>query len=168
MAAFWLPKNRLIESPGVDLSVSGAVLRAQRGRFLERGAAAGPDIASAKRRVLPEIKNGRAGVWPFPPQPRFRRNLKRSRTDYLFAAKRRVDRAGGHSRARQSSAAQKSVAFSHSVSSVLWTGAARGCASAINANTSAITLCLGCRCDEGTIVLSRCFCLSFDFITSNR
>jgi hypothetical protein len=36
---------------------------------MEHGAAAGQDIASAKRQVLPEIKNGRAGVWPFPPQP---------------------------------------------------------------------------------------------------
>jgi hypothetical protein len=158
---FWFLKNRLIESPRVDLAVSGAVLRAQRGRFLERGAAAGPDIASAKRHVLPEIKNGRAGVWPFPPQPQAIANG-------LPLRKRRADRAGGHSRARQSSAAQKSVAFSHSVSSVLWTGAAWGCASAIRANTSAITLCLGYRCEEGTIVLSRCFCLSYDFITSNR
>jgi hypothetical protein len=44
MAAFWLPKNRLIESPRVDLAVSGAVLRAQRGRFLEHGPAADADI----------------------------------------------------------------------------------------------------------------------------
>jgi hypothetical protein len=69
MAAFWLPKNRLIESPRVDLAITELFCAPRRGRFLERGAAAGPDIASAKRRVLPEIKNGRAGVWPFPPQP---------------------------------------------------------------------------------------------------